>query len=103
MDEEIEEVALMLKAINDIKPYLIRNLLVADKTKSILEIWHERTGHICEQYLRKMSRLGMVKGMPSFNNIPPMKPCDTCLKAKARVLPFLAGQNEEEREKGVSE
>jgi hypothetical protein len=30
----------------------------------------------------------MVKGLPDFYNTPRMPLCNTCLKAKAKILPF---------------
>jgi hypothetical protein len=44
--------------------------------------WHERLGHINYQAMKKMSREGLVRGLPDMVSIE--HPCGACLEEKQR-------------------
>ncbi|KAH7851042.1 hypothetical protein Vadar_006503 [Vaccinium darrowii] len=48
--------------------------------------WHERYGHLGFESLRKLSRGGMVRGLPQLDHVDQL--CDACLAGKQRRAPF---------------
>ncbi|EPZ31744.1 hypothetical protein O9G_000223 [Rozella allomycis CSF55] len=64
-----------------------RALNVSEKTNE-MDIWHRRLGHVCESYLRQMSKIDVVEGIPLFKENKSLSFCHTCAKHKARRAPF---------------
>jgi hypothetical protein len=79
-----------------VEPYVVHNLLLFDKKKSLLQKYHEIYRHTSEQYLRKMSRLGMVKGLSDFRKDPTLPPCSTCIEVKSKTRPISKNWKKEE-------
>jgi len=60
-----------------------------DNKRSKYEVWHERYGHINPNYLRRLLKENLVKGIDlKPNEIPTDANCETCTISKSTKLPY---------------
>jgi transposase InsO family protein len=65
---------------------IARPVCMAARTDEEAWTWHARLGHINFTALRKMTREGLVRGMPLLNQVDQV--CEACLAGKQRRAPF---------------
>ena len=67
-------------------------VLAAFQTRTWDE-WHRIYAHLNHDYLRKLVKQGLVRGMDVDESVPPSPQCTSCIEAKHRVVPYPQKSN----------
>ena len=86
-----ETIASGVKQCNDLYRMFFRVVILekpyeANVTAVSLKVWHERLGHVNARAIRKLTELGLIKGI-SFSKLVSFF-CDACQIGKSHRLPF---------------
>lgn len=72
---------------------VVNNIEMKSLSRKMIDIWHERLGHVNERDLKSMAKHGLVDGL-KISDSDKLSECEVCAREKQACKPFPTGNQE---------
>ncbi|CAD6221970.1 GSCOCG00012981001-RA-CDS, partial [Cotesia congregata] len=72
---------------------VVNNVEMESLSRKMIDIWHERLGHVNERDLKSMAKHGLVDGL-KISDSDKLSECEVCAREKQACKPFPTGNQE---------